>query len=136
MHSSSHGSSPRAAVGGVSHGLHPQLQYMSSKIPGWQAKYKSKTKNCAEPSVLFEDGRVWEDLPEIAVRRHLPPAVHLLERLCVAAVLRVTGGRGREGHQLCAAVLKSCSQKRWYCTLHGSAGSSWKPSHFLRPCTP
>ena len=44
--------------------------------------------------MLFEDGRVWEDLPEIAVRRHLPSAVHLLERLCVAAVLRVTGGRG------------------------------------------
>ena len=44
--------------------------------------------------MLFEDRRVWEDLPEIAVRRHLPPAVHFLERLCVAAVLRVTGGRG------------------------------------------
>ena len=43
---------------------------------------------------LFEDGRVWEDLPEVAVRRHLPAAVHLLEGLGVAAVLGVARGRG------------------------------------------
>ena len=44
-------------------------------------------------ATLFEDWFVWEDLQQVAVGRHLPAAVHLLERLGVAAVLGVSRGR-------------------------------------------